>query len=237
MNMEELEKLTHGRDMDAASATEVAGWAHETFGGDLLLSCGFTADDTVLLDMLNRMGASPTVLVVDSGRMFPETYEFIETIIDRYKPRLNFLFPDTKALQNYVSKHGPNAFREDHKLRLKCCEIRRHAPLKKALAGHKAWMAGLRRSHGGTRQTIRKVAMDPVHPGIIKVCPLADWSWEQVWAYVKEHSVPTHPLYEKGFMSIGCAPCTRASRSGDERGGRWWWEPPDLREDGIHVIV
>jgi len=236
MELAELERLTHGRDMDSTSATEVVNWAHETFKDGLVLSCGFSADDMVLFDMLSRIGAKPNVIVVDSGRLFPETYEFIDVIIDRYRAKFSFFFPDAKKLQPYLSANGPNAFRHDHSLRMSCCEIRRHEPTKRALKDCKAWMAGLRRSQSEARQAVHKVAIDPMHGGIVKICPLADWSWEQVWAYAKEHSAPMHPLYEKGFMSIGCAPCTRPTTSGDERGGRWWWEPHDLREDGVHFI-
>lgn len=234
---EELSGLVMGRNMDECSATEVVNWAWDTFKGDLLLSSGFAADDMVLVDMLSRIGAEFKIAVVDSGRLFPQTFDFIENIIDRYRIKPVFYFPDPEELRKYLSKNSPNAFRLDHNLRLECCEIRRHEPLRRALEGHKAWMAGLRRSQGVIRQAVSKVAMDPVHEGIAKICPLADWSWEQVWAYAREQNVPMHPLYEKGYMSIGCAPCTRASSSGDERAGRWWWEKPGLREDGIHVKI
>ena len=234
MNASEFEGLTLGQDLNSWSAKQVVSWAWDTFREDLVLSCGFVADDMVLLDMLSRTGAKPLIVVIDSGRLFPETLDFIEKVVDRYRINLSFFFPDTKRLHDYLAANSPNAFRHDHGLRLECCEIRRHEPLRRALAGRKAWMAGLRRSHGGRRTAVNKVEMDPVHPDIAKICPLADWSWEQVWAYAKEHNVPTHPLYEKGFMSIGCAPCTRPSSSGDERGGRWWWEDPSQREDGIH---
>lgn len=236
MDSSELERLTHGREMNSASATEVVNWAAETFKEDLLLACGFSADDTVLLDMLMRIGARPKVAIIDSGRLLPETYEFMDEVIDRYRISPSFYLPDTQKLQSYLLANGPNAFRNDHGLRLGCCEIRRHEPLKRALEGGRVWMAGLRRSQSDARQATCKVAMDPVHDGIVKICPLADWSWEQVWAYAKEHSVPTHPLYDRGYMSIGCAPCTRSSSSGDERAGRWWWEPPEQREDGVHVV-
>ena len=233
----ELNQLTMGRDMDTCSATEVVNWGWDTFGGDLVLSCGFAGDDMVLLDMLHRSGAKVEVAIIDTGRLFSETHEFIDAIIDRYRPKLSFYFPDAEKLSRYLRKNSPNAFRLDHKLRLTCCEIRRHEPLRQALKGKRAWMAGLRRSQSSTRQEVRKVALDQVHKGIVKICPLADWSWEQVWAYAKEHAVPMHPLYEKGYMSIGCAPCTRPSPSGDERGGRWWWEASKQREDGVHFIV
>ncbi len=220
--------------MDERSATEVVNWAWDTFKEDLVLACGFVADDMVLLDMLSRVAPSLKIAVVDSGRLFPETYEFMDKVYDRYRCKVSFFTPDTGSLQRYLCANGPNEFRHDHKLRLDCCELRRHEPLRRALDGCKAWMAGLRRSQRGKRASVEKVALDAVHAGLVKICPLADWSWEQVWAYVKEHSVPTHPFYEKGYMSIGCAPCTRPSRSGDERGGRWWWEDPKEREDGIH---
>jgi phosphoadenosine phosphosulfate reductase len=236
MDASGLEKLKLGQDMDARSATEVVGWAAQTFKKDLVFSCGFTADDMVLLDMLTRIGAQPKIVVVDSCRMMPETYDFIDVVLDRYHLKLSFFFPDTKALAAYLKENAPNAMRHDRKLRLSCCEIRRHEPLRRAIAGHKAWMAGLRRSQGETRKSVAKVALDPVHKGHVKICPLADWSWEQVWTYAKEHGVPMQPLYEQGYMSIGCAPCTRPSQSGDERAGRWWWEPSSQREDGVHVI-
>lgn len=234
MDEEKLKELTLGRDMDSLSATEVVNWTFDTFHKDFILSCGFSASDMVLVDMLHRIKADVEIAVVDSGRLFSETFEFIDTIIDKYRPRLSFYFPDPENLKNFLSNNSPNAFRINHKLRLECCEIRRHEPLRRAIKGRKAWMAGLRRSQSETRGEVQKVAIDPVHPGIIKICPLADWSFEQLWAYAKDHSVPMHPLYEKGYMSIGCAPCTRPSASGDERAGRWWWEPVDQREDGVH---
>ena len=237
MNEEKLKELTLGRDMDALSATDVVNWAFDTFKKDFILSCGFSADDMVLMDMLHRIKADVEIAVVDSGRLFSETYEFIDAVIDKYHPRLSFYFPESKKLKKYLAGNGPNAFRLDHKLRLECCEIRRHEPLKQALKNRKAWMAGLRRSQSGAREEVKKVALDTIHPGIVKICPLADWSWEQLWAYSKEHSVPMHPLYAKGYMSIGCAPCSRPSPSGDERAGRWWWEPANQREDGVHFIL
>ncbi len=236
MDASELEKLTLGQDMDARSATEIVGWAWETFKDDLVFSCSFSAGDMVLLDMLARIDAKPKIIFVDSCRLIPETYEFIDVVMDRYRIKPVFYFPDTKKLAAYLSENAPNAFRHDRELRLACCEIRRHEPLRRANAGHKAWMAGLRRSQCETRRAVTKVSMDPVHEGIAKICPIADWSWEQVFTYAKEHSVPVQPLYERGYMSIGCAPCTRASSSGDERAGRWWWESSSEREDGVHFI-
>jgi phosphoadenosine phosphosulfate reductase len=135
-----------------------------------------------------------------------------------------------------VARHGPNLFHKDPALRRLCCHVRKVAPLGRALAGVGAWATGLRRDGGPARAGTPKAEVDHAHGGIVKLNPLADWTRDQVWAYVRSHHLPVNPLYERGYTSIGCAPCTRPTRPGeDERAGRWWWEADQDRECGLHT--
>jgi phosphoadenosine phosphosulfate reductase len=135
-----------------------------------------------------------------------------------------------------VARHGPNLFHKDPALRRLCCHVRKVAPLDRALSGVAAWATGLRRDGGPARAGIGKAELDDAHGGIVKLNPLADWTRDQVWAYLRAHRLPVNPLYEQGYTSIGCAPCTRPTRPGeDERAGRWWWEAGQERECGLHT--
>jgi phosphoadenylyl-sulfate reductase (thioredoxin) len=182
--------------------------------------------------MAAKVSREVRVFTLDTGRLPQETHEMIDTVRRRYGVTVEVVLPDPGAVERLVSIHGSNLFYQSVELRTLCCETRKVRPLERKLRELKAWAAGLRRSQADSRASIRKV--EEVD-GRIKLSPLADWSREDVERYLLENDVPIHPLYARGYTSIGCAPCTRAVAEGEpERSGRWWWEDGVHRECGIH---
>jgi thioredoxin-dependent adenylylsulfate APS reductase len=190
----------------------------------------------VVLDLARQIDPGVRVLTLDTGRLPEETYEVIEAVRTGLGLEVEVITPDPAEVAAMVARHGPNLFHKDPALRRLCCHVRKVAPLDRALAGVEAWATGLRRDGGPARSGISKAELDHAHGGIVKLNPLADWSREQVWAYIRSHRLPVSSLYEQGYTSIGCAPCTRPTRPGeDERAGRWWWETDTDRECGLHT--
>jgi thioredoxin-dependent adenylylsulfate APS reductase len=176
------------------------------------------------------------VFTIDTGRLPPETYELIDRVRERYGIEVEVFCPDQNELSQMVTRYGINPFYRSISLRLLCCEVRKVNPLNRALSNLDAWITGLRRSQSQTRESLSRVELDRDHGNILKVNPLADWSDERVWEYIRAHDLPYNRLYDQGFTSIGCAPCTRAVTPGeDERAGRWWWETGMPKECGIHL--
>lgn len=195
----------------------------------------FGAEDVVLTDLIARYFRGIGIFTLDTGRLPEETYRLMEQLIDRYKIRIQIYFPESEAAENYVMQNGPNAFYNSVTMRKECCRIRKVEPLKRALAGKRAWITGLRRDQAPTRQDLSESEFDAAF-GLQKFSPLLNWSNEDVWAYISEHRLPYNELHDKGFPSIGCAPCTRAIAPGENiRAGRWWWENPDTKECGLHL--
>lgn len=181
-------------------------------------------------------GGDVQVFTLDTGRLHEETYELIERVRRRYGIVIEMLTPNAEELTRMLGLYGPNLFYEAVAKRRLCCEIRKVRPLRKRLATLDAWVAGLRRSHGGSRETVETVAIDEENGGLVKLAPLALWSEDEVGDYIKRNDVPMHKLYSQGYTSIGCAPCTRAIQPGeDARAGRWWWESDADKECGIHI--
>ncbi len=222
---------------ESAAAEEVVEWGLERFGDRIAISTSFQASGMALLDMAARISQGKVrVFTLDTGRMPKQTYELMQEVRRRYGISIEAVFPDSAEVSAMVSRHGPNLFYDSVGKRKLCCEIRKVRPLERKLAELDAWMVGLRRAQAETRQSIRKVDIDTGSGGIYKLCPLADWSQEQVWAYIRENDVPYHELYWQGYPTIGCAPCTRATASDEHhRAGRWWWETEADKECGIHV--
>jgi thioredoxin-dependent adenylylsulfate APS reductase len=221
-----------------ASAEELLEWAIETFHPKLAISAAGGVDGMVLIDMAAKISPDIRVFTLDTGRLPPETYQLFEDIRDRYGIQVEFEQPDGDAVSKLVTEHGPNLMYKALDLRLACCNIRKVEPLKRKLATLDAWIAGLRREQWKSRRNIAKVELDREHGGIVKLNPLADWTLERVWAHVREYDVPYHELFDHGYTSIGCAPCTRAVLPGEsERAGRWWWEQDTDKECGIHCSV
>jgi thioredoxin-dependent adenylylsulfate APS reductase len=213
----------------------VLRWAYESFPRVAIVA-SFQAESSVLIDMAARIRPDVHVLTLDTGRLPQETYDIIDRVRDRYAIEIEVVSPDAGDLAEMVGRHGVNLFRQSADLRRLCCEVRKSRPLARALNRYEAWVTGLRRQQAATRSSTHVVAPDPEHEGLIKIAPLASWTKDQVWAYIHEHDLPYHPLYERGYTSIGCEPCTRATVAGeDERAGRWWWESEnEVKECGLH---
>ncbi len=193
------------------------------------------AEDMVLTDLIFTDALPIEVFTLDTGRLPNETYVLLDAIATRYGTRLRVMFPRSEAVEAYVASHGVNGFYNGVELRKACCHIRKVEPLRRALAGRKAWITGLRREQSVTRGDLADESFDTEH-GLMKFNPLADWSHEEVWAYIRTHAVPYNALHDQGYLSIGCAPCTRAVAAGEDiRAGRWWWENPESKECGLHL--
>jgi phosphoadenosine phosphosulfate reductase len=192
------------------------------------------AEDMVLTDLIFRDALRIEVFTLDTGRLHNETYALLDAIAARYGTRPRLVFPRSDAVEDYVNNYGINGFYSSGELRKACCHIRKVEPLRRALAGKKAWITGLRRGQSTVRQEVEVKSYDSGN-GLLKYNPLADWSHEEVWAYIRTHAVPYHELHDRGFPSIGCAPCTRAIAAGEDvRAGRWWWEQGTTQECGLH---
>lgn len=223
-------------DFENKTPQEILQWALSTYGNRVALACSFGAEDVVLVHMLAQIDPKARIFTLDTGRLHNETYDVIDRIRDKYGVTIEIFFPDAARVEQMVREKGPNLFYYGIENRKLCCNIRKVEPLNRALATLDAWITGLRRDQNVTRAGIPKVAPDPANPRLAKIAPLADWTWDQVWDYIRANKVPYNRLHDQGFPSIGCAPCTRAVRPGeDPRAGRWWWESPEHKECGLHV--
>jgi len=222
-------------DRAGRPAEEVLGWAIRTFRPRIALASSFGAEDVVLIDMWWRIDRDVAVFTLDTGRLPEETYEVMERIRRQYGIAIATYFPQAPAVEALERDRGCYSFRQSVEERKHCCGIRKVEPLRRALAPLRAWVTGLRREQALTRTGIDVVEWDAAH-GLVKVNPLAHWTEEQVWNYIRAHGVPYNALHDRGYPSIGCAPCTRAIQPGqDIRAGRWWWENPEHKECGLHV--
>ncbi len=225
--------------LSGKSPAEIVEHALSAFGRD----CGIAfsgAEDVVLVDMAARTGLPFSVFSLDTGRLHPETYRFIEAVREKYGVEINMMVPDYTRLERFVREKGLYSFYTDG--HSECCGIRKVEPLKRALEGLKAWITGQRKDQNPvTRGDVPAVQEDPSFSGagggsIVKFNPLSDWSLGRVWEYIREHDVPYNELHDRGYISIGCEPCTRAVLPGEhERAGRWWWEKETKRECGLHI--
>jgi phosphoadenosine phosphosulfate reductase len=194
----------------------------------------FGAEDMVLMDIIARHYPDIRMFTLDTGRLPEETYRLMQEVADHYGIRVPIYFPEPAAVEAYVAQNGPNAFYDSVELRKSCCHIRKVEPLKRALSGKRAWITGLRRDQAPKRKDLAQSEFDADH-GLQKFSPLLDWSLSDVWDYLKQFDVPYNVLHDKGYASIGCAPCRRAITPGEDiRAGRWWWEDPEIKECGLH---
>jgi phosphoadenosine phosphosulfate reductase len=195
----------------------------------------FGAEDMVILDLIATLDLDVEVFTLDTGRLHDETHELIALAVEKYQRSIRIMHPNSVELESFVENNGINAFYDSVELRKRCCAIRKVAPLRHALEGKRLWITGLRRDQSVTRSDFALLAYDSDH-GLFKLNPLVDWSTEEVFDYLQRFDVPSNRLHARGYPSIGCAPCTRAVKSGeDERSGRWWWEQAESRECGLHV--
>jgi len=221
--------------MAGAAPEEVLRWAFDSFPRVAIVA-SFQAESSVLIDMAAGIRSDVRVITLDTGRLPQATYDMIDRVRDRYSIAIDVVSPDPGDLAEMVAEHGANLFYQSPDLRRLCCNVRKSRPLAHALRGYDAWVTGLRRQQSTTRAQTPVVAADPEHEGLTKIAPLVSWSKDQVWGYIRDHDLPYHPLYERGYTSIGCDPCTRATTAGeDERAGRWWWEQEgEVKECGLH---
>jgi phosphoadenosine phosphosulfate reductase len=226
------------RDLGGSHPSEILRWGLERFGASLGIAFS-GAEDVVLVHMASELGLPFSVFCLDTGRLHPETYRFVDTVRKRYKVDVALMSPEAAPLEAFVKGKGLFSFYDDgHE---ECCAIRKVAPLRRALGGLRAWATGQRRDQSpATRGDILAVEQDRTFSGVdgplVKLNPLARWSSAQTWQFIREQNVPFNPLHERGFVSIGCEPCTRAVLPGEhERAGRWWWEDATKRECGLHI--
>lgn len=193
------------------------------------------AEDMVLLDLIAKHAPGIEVFTLDTGRLPPETYELLAQVGSKYALKIKSYFPQSQAVEQYVRVNGVNGFYDSVAQRKQCCEIRKLEPLSRALAGKRAWITGLRREQSPTRNDVAVEEQDTSF-GLAKFNPLLEWSHFDVWAYLQRYDVPYNALHDRGYPSIGCAPCTRAIKPGEPlRAGRWWWEEANSKECGLHV--
>ncbi|MBL8290718.1 MAG: phosphoadenylyl-sulfate reductase [Bryobacterales bacterium] len=220
-------------ELETYTAAELVEWALRTYGRRFAISTSFQAEGMVLVDMAARMDSGVRVFTLDTGRLPEETHQMIDTVRERYGVRVEVVYPDAGEVERMTTLHGVNLFYRDPNLRKLCCQVRKVRPLDRKLKELSAWAVGLRREQSEERAATAKVEMVGER---LKLSPLADWTAVQVEEYLTEHQVPRHPLYARGYPSIGCAPCTRPVQPGEpERAGRWWWEENMSKECGLHV--
>ena len=201
-----------------------------------VFASSLAAEDMVLTDMILRAKLPIGIFTLETGRLHKETLGMLDRIKETYGYEVTLYKPEQAAVDAYVQQNGLNAFYDSVEMRKECCRIRKVEPLNRALSGNKAWITGQRRAQSATRTSLEVQENDEAH-GMVKFNPLADWLEEDVWNYIRSNNVPYNPLHDKGYPSIGCEPCTRAIQPGEDiRAGRWWWENPESKECGLHVV-
>jgi phosphoadenosine phosphosulfate reductase len=227
-----LHKLSE--KVEKLSPAEALGFLSDLFPGKVVFSTSLGQEDQVITQLIAVNNIPVHIFSLDTGRLFPETLDLIARTESKYKKRIQVLYPERQSVENLVDKIGINGFYDSVENRKSCCYVRKVEPLKRALAGNSIWVTGLRAEQSANRSSMRKIEWDDAN-NIIKFNPLLDWSFDQMIAYIEENKIPYNPLHDKGFISIGCAPCTRAISGGeDARAGRWWWED-SKKECGLHA--
>ena len=230
------EKLNHyNKKFKEATAEEVLTYFLPKYGDKIAFASSLGAEDQVITKMIAEIRKETKIFTLDTGRLFPETYDLIDRTNSRFKIKLDVYFPDYQEVESMVKKKGINLFYKSIENRKECCNVRKMLPLARAMKGLDIWITGLRREQSITRTDMQIVEWDK-NNNILKLNPLINWTEENVWAYIDQHNVPYNPLHKKGFPSIGCLPCTRAIEEGEDvRAGRWWWENPETKECGLHA--
>ncbi len=208
----------------------------DKFQNRVALASSFSIEDQVVTDILCKITDKPNIFTLDTGRLPQATYNAIDATRDKYSLKIKIRFPDTTQVEEMINAKGTNSFYENIENRKECCRIRKVLPLQKQLAALDAWITGLRREQAVIRETLERVEFDTDN-NLVKINPLAEWSTQETWNYIKINNIPYNNLYDRRYPSIGCEPCTRAV-AGDQdiRSGRWWWESPEQKECGLHMI-
>ena len=218
-----------------ATPEEILRIGIEAAAGPVSLACSFSLEDVAIIDIAHKAGLNLGVFALDTGRLNEETYEVADALVERYRLKIDWYFPKHEDVEQLERAEGLFSFRESLEKRHDCCSIRKVEPLSRALKGLAGWVTGMRREQSVTRGDLQAVELDALNGGILKINPLIDWNEDQLNSYTEEHRLPKNRLYNQGYRSIGCAPCTRAVQPGeDARAGRWWWENPEHKECGLH---
>ncbi|KIO76199.1 phosphoadenosine phosphosulfate reductase [Pedobacter lusitanus] len=214
---------------------EALAFLSQKFAGQITFSTSFGWEDQVITDLIFANDLPVRVFTLETGRLFPETYYVWNRTLENYQKPIYTYTPDAAALEDMVSKKGPNSFYESVENRKECCFIRKIVPLKRALKGNKCWVTGIRAEQSLNRTDMSNLEWDEENQ-LIKFHPIFDWSLDEVKAYIRKNNIVYNTLHDKGFPSIGCAPCTRAVQEGEDfRAGRWWWEDQSKKECGLHA--
>ena len=230
---EEVERLNG--EFEGSSPREVLEWASRNLGSGVALATSFQVQGMALLDMLVRTDPRARIFTLDTGRLPSQTYELMDRVRERYGVNVEVLFPDKTEVEEMVASRGVNLFYRSVENRRLCCRVRKTNPLNGFLRTLDAWISSIRADQTEQRTGARKFEVDYLHGRMLKINPILDWTMERAWDYVRENDVPYNELHDMGYPSIGCAPCTRAVKEGeDPRAGRWWWERDSDKECGIH---
>lgn len=222
-------------ELKGKSIQEVFSLLATEFKDGVVFSTSFGIEDQVITNEIALSQLPISIFTLDTGRLFPETYSTWSHTIQKYGLQIKAYYPNELNLQSFISENGPNAFYASVENRKTCCHIRKVEPLQRALKGNQIWITGIRAEQSNNRQLTEPFEWDTINQ-IIKYHPLLDWTFGEVKKYVQNNNVIYNPLHDKGFVSIGCAPCTRAIKEGEDfRAGRWWWEENDKKECGLHV--
>ncbi|MFZ4056569.1 MAG: phosphoadenylyl-sulfate reductase [Ferruginibacter sp.] len=223
------------KQIDGLAAPQALSQLMDVFKETAVFSTSFSYEDQAITHLIASQQLPIDIFTLDTGRLFAETYSVWNSTIEKYPIKITAYYPDALALQDWIKENGPNAFYNSVEQRKACCAIRKVVPLKRALEGKKLWITGLRAAHSPGRENLPIIEWDADNQ-LFKYHPLLHWSTETLIQFIREHQIPYNPLHEKGFISIGCAPCTRAIKEGEDfRAGRWWWEDASKKECGLHV--
>ncbi|NTW31698.1 MAG: phosphoadenylyl-sulfate reductase [Bacteroidetes bacterium] len=232
MTPEEIKKLNN--EFAKQSPDVVLRYFIKNYKNKICLSSSLGVEDQVLTQMIVSIDKSVNIFTLDTGRLFPETYNLIDKTNKKYNINIKIFFPDKERVEEMVNTKGINLFYENLENRKLCCYIRKIEPLKRAFSNHEVWICGLRSEQSVTRIANKMIEWDEQN-NLIKINPLINWTESEMWNYIRKYDIPYNELHDKGFPSIGCQPCTRAVESGKEiRSGRWWWEKPENKECGLH---
>ncbi len=235
MKADKSEVAAAAARLAGADAPTVLRWALDRFSRRLAIASSFSIEDCVVIDLAHKVDPGVRVFALDTGRLPDETYMAAERVRAKYDVEIEWQFPAREAVERLERTKGLYSFRDSLDNRHECCGIRKVEPLGRVLGEVDAWVTGLRREQSVTRTDTPEIELDAEHGGICKLNPIVTWTAAQVRAYADEHRVPIHALHDRGYPSIGCAPCTRAVAPGEHpRAGRWWWENPENKECGLH---
>lgn len=230
-NIEEVREI-----FNPLSAEEIIQNVAEFFGQDSVFSSSLGLEDQVITYMIADKNLNIPIFFIDTGRHFQETYDVLQMTVSRYKTKVLSYHPDNEDVEELLNNHGPNSFYNSVENRQHCCHIRKVKPLKRALTGKVCWITGIRKEQSQNRTNMEKVEWDDKNQ-IVKIHPLFDWDLKKVQHYIAKNDIPINTLHKENFPSVGCAPCTRAVKPGEDlRAGRWWWENDEAQECGLHFI-